>query len=210
MTEQQPEYVWAFPPEKPRRGRGWLIGVLIVAALAIAAGVALMVIRPWAAAEPAPSPSASVTPSPTRSPAPSASATPTPTPTNTPSPSPTATVAPPPPATATPPAPGDPALPVFRTKVQPVLDDAGTGLSYARDSSGQQGVQLVDQLQGDAGRMSDAVAPNSIAREWSERVSAYGTALNRLRTAFESGASTAGPLSAAQAALNELQDLVDG
>lgn len=207
---QEPEYVWAFPPEKPRGGRGWLIGVLIVAAVLIAAGIALLVIRPWTAAEPAPSPSASTTPTSTPSHTPSASATPSSTPTSTPSPVPTETVIPSPPTTATPPAPGDPGLPVFRTKVQPLLDDAATGLSYVRDSRGQEGVQLVDQLQGDAGRMADAVAPSSIAGAWSDRVGAYGTALDRLRTAFELGASTALPLSTAQSALSELQDVVDG
>lgn len=207
MSEpQQPEYVWAFPPEKPRGGRGWLIGVLVAVAVVIAIGVVLLVLRPWAAAEPAPSPSSSVTPNPS----PSGSATPSSTPTGAPSPTPTATVVPSPPATATPPAPGDPTLPVFRNKMQPLLDDAGTGLSYARDSAAQEGVQLVAQLQGDAGRMSDAVAPSSIAQEWSDRVSAYGAALDRLHTAFDSGASTSGPLSAAQSALDELQDLVDG
>ncbi|UNK69711.1 hypothetical protein [Microbacterium sp. H1-D42] len=207
MSEpQQPEYVWAFPPEKPRGGRGWLVGILIVVAVAIAAAMLLLFLRPWATADPAPTPSASASPSAT----PSASDTPTPTPTPTPSASATATATPSPPATATPSAPADPALPVFRGKVQPLLDDAVTGLTYARDSDAQEGVQLMDQLQGDAGRMSDAVAPSSIAKAWGTRVSTYGTALDRLRTAFETGAATAGPLSSAQSALAQLQDLVDG
>lgn len=206
MSEQQPEYVWAFPPEKRRGGRGWLTGALAAVAVVIAIGVALMLIRPWEGA--APAPTSTPSPSATASASPTPTATPTATPTV--SPTPTATAPLPPPATATPPAQADPELPVFRGKVQPLLDDAARGLSFASDSTGDEGVQLVDQLQGDAERLSDAVAPRSIAQEWANRVVAYGTALDRLRTAFETGAAASVPLSAAESALKQLQELVDG
>ncbi|MBY6060678.1 hypothetical protein [Microbacterium esteraromaticum] len=206
MSEQQPEYVWAFPPEKRRGGRSWLIGVLVVAAVVLAGAVALMLIRPWNDA-PAPAVTSSVTPMPTPTASESLTPTPIPTPTSTPTPLPTAPL--PPPTTAAPPTPADPELGVFRGNVQPLLDDAARGLSFAGDSTGAEGVQLVDQLQGDAGRMSDAVAPRSIANEWADRVSAYGAALDKLRAAFETGTSTGSPLAAAESAQKRLQQLLD-
>lgn len=206
MNEQQTEYVWEFPPERRRGGRAWLIGALVVLAVAIAVGALLMLLRPWETA--APTPTSSATPSV------SASATPTTSPTATPSPTTTAptptTTAPEPIPTASSPAPADPALPVFRAKVQYLLDDATTGLTYAADSSAQEGVQIADQLRGDAGRLSDAVAPSSIAQKWAAGVQSYGSALDRLRAAFESGASTAAPLSDARSARNALEELVGG
>lgn len=206
MTEREPEYVWAFPPEKRRGGRGWLIGVLVAAAVAIAVGVLLLFVRPWASAEPAATP----TPTPSVSASATPSASPTTSPSVTPTPSPTQSQPPAPQPTATPPTPADPALPVFRTKVQPLLDDAETGLSYASDADSQEGMQIAEQLRGDAGRMADAVAPSSIAGEWANAVSAYGSSLDNLRKAFETGSATAGALSSARSALSELQDLVDG
>lgn len=91
-----------------------------------------------------------------------------------------------------------------------MLEDAATGLSYARDSSGQEGVQLVDQLRDDAGRLSDTVAPQSIAQQWSVRTTAYGKALDKLHAAFSSGSSTAAALAAAQSALDDLNALIAG
>lgn len=210
MSDPQPEYVWDFPPERRRGGRAWLIGALVVLAVAIAVGVFLLAARPWEV--PAPTPTSSARPTVSPSPSSTTSATPTlpPTPTPTPTaPIPTAT-APAPIPTASSPAPADPALAVFRGKVQPLLDDAGTGLTYASDSSAQEGVQIVDQLRGDAGRLSDAVAPSSIAQNWASGVRDYGAALDRLRAAFEAGSSTAAPLADARSARNALADLVAG
>jgi hypothetical protein len=109
-----------------------------------------------------------------------------------------------------PPAPSDPALPVFREKVQPRLDDAATGLTYAQDASGEEGVQIADQLRDDAGRLSDVVAPSSIASAWRSGVQEYGQSLDALRAAFVQGGSTSSQLSAARAKLAALNDLVDG
>lgn len=202
MTEPQPEYVWAFPDEKPARSRMWLVVGLVVAAIVVAAAVFLAFLRPWETRQP----TASASPTNSSSPSPTASAAPSATPT----PSPTSSASPSPVPTATPPAPSDPALPVFRGKVQPLLDDAATGLTYAQDATGEEGVQIADQLREDAGRLSDTVAPQSIASQWGARVQDYGRALDALRTAFAQGGSTGAALTGARSALRELNDLVAG
>lgn len=198
MSESpQPEYVWDFGRPRRRPGRVWLIVGLSVAAVAIAAVVFLLFIRPWAAADPDP------TASPTSSGSPTASPTPDDTPTGTPSPSATPTAGP-----TTPPPPADPALPVFREKVSPLLRDAETGLTFASESTGQDGIEVTDQLIDDAGRLSEAVAPRSIADEWNSRVDAYATSLQKLRSAYASGASGQPEISAARSALAELDALI--
>ena len=209
MTEPQPEYVWAFPEETPRRSRMWLMIGLAIVAIAVAVAVVLAVVRPWeTAAEPSSSTTSSPTPSASASSTPSVSPTPTatPTPSSTPTPVPTSA----PPAPTAPPAPSDPALPVFRDKVQPRLDDASTGLTYAQDASGEEGVQIADQLRDDAGRLSDVVAPSSIASAWRSGVQEYGQALDALRAAFVEGGSTSTQLSSARAKLAALKELVGG
>ena len=207
MTDPQPEYVWAYTDEKPGRSRMWLMIGLGVVAIAVAVGVVLALLRPWENGEPAPVSSASASPSPssTASASPSPTATPTPSPTATPSPTPPASAAP-----TAPPPPADPSLPVFRGKVQPQLDEAATGLSFAEDASGEEGVQIADQLRDDAGRMSDTVAPRSIADRWRSGVQAYGESLDRLRDAFAQGGSRSAELSAARSALRELNELIAG
>lgn len=202
MSDPQPEYVWAYSDEKRKPARTWLIIGLAVVAVTVAVAVFLALVRPWetTAATPAPSPSASATTSstPSASPSPTGSATPSQTPTTAPTPVPS----------VSPPAPADPALPVFRSKVQPLLDDAATGLSYAQDSSGEEGVQIADQLLDDAGRLSDAVAPSPIAPQWSKHVSDYGAGLEVLRVAFEQGASTSSALASARSSLESLVALL--
>lgn len=209
MTDPQPEYVWAYPEEKSGRSRRWLMIGLGVVAIAVAGGVVLALLRPWEGGEPQPVASSSASPSPTSpaSSSPSATATTTPTATPTATPSPTL---PPSSAPTAPPPLADPSLPVFRGKVQVWLDDAATGLNYAADASGDEGVQIADQLQEDAGRMSDAVAPRSIADRWRSGVQVYGKALDDLRGAFAQGNSTSTELGAARSALSELNELVAG
>ncbi|OIU86615.1 hypothetical protein [Microbacterium sp. AR7-10] len=213
MSDPQPEYVWAYPEEKTGRSRMWLMIGLGAVAVIAAVAIVLAFVRPWengdpepvssASASPAPSAPASGSPSPTAATTPTATATPAPTsssePTSSPSSAPTA-----------PPPPADPALPVFRGKVQPLLDDAATGLSYAADASGEEGVQIADQLRDDAGRLSDTVAPSAIADRWRSGVQSYGESLDTLRAAFAQGGSTSSPLSAARAALRSLNELVAG
>jgi len=209
MTEPQPEYVWAFPPEKPRGRLGLVIG-LSIAAVVIAAAAVLLLLRPWES--PAPTPAASPSTSASATPGVSAAPTPTTTPSTTPTPGPGATPAPTAsaPVTTPPsaPVPTDPGLAVFRTKVQPLLGDAATGLDYAQDASRDEGLQIAAQLRDDAGRMSDMVAPRPIAGEWREGVQSYGRALETLRAAFDRGSSTDAAVASAHAALRRLNDLV--
>lgn len=205
MSEPQPEYVWAFPEEKPKRGRVWLIVVLSVAALLIAAFVFWMFVRPSvpdAVATPAPTLSASASPSPSATP--SATSTPTPTPTATPTSVPTTV-----PTTPAPPKPVDPNVATFRAKVAPVLDDARTGLQIAAESDAQEATQNVGFLQEDAGRMADYIAPGSIAAQWNSRLTDYSRSLQNLRTAYEKGGPANSELAAAKAALTALNKVVD-
>ncbi|WP_353112112.1 hypothetical protein [Microbacterium sp.] len=197
MSEQQPEYVWVFPPDKRRnRRRAWLIGILAVVAVAIAVALVwLLMPKGDPAPTPSPSDSASVSPTPTPSGSPSSTPTPTPTPTSTGGP-------------VTPPPPADPDLPVFRGKVGPVLDDAGTGMKMLGGMSGQDAVQVVDQLQQDAQRLSDATAPKGIAQAWRDRVSSYSAALGKLRSAYQSGGGASGALDAVTSELAALRALV--
>lgn len=199
MTEPQPEYVWAYSSEKPRRGRVLLIVGLAVAAIAIAAVVFGLFFRPGTpGAEPSatPSPSATASPAPTSSP----SATPTPTPTPTASPTPV----------TTPPPPADPDLATFRDKVTPVLETAATGLGYARDEGGMAAMQDIMLLQQDAQRLAEYVAPSSIAQRWGDALSAYSRALEPLRAAYERGEDARSEDQTASAALRELNDVVAG
>ena len=206
MSGPQPEYVWAFPPEKPKPGRLWMIILLALVAIAIAVGVFLMFLRPWERPAPAPTDTATASASPSARP----SNSPSPTPSDTPSATPTPTATPSPTANPSQPPVGDPDLAVFRDRVQPRLDDAATGLSYARDADSAEGMQLVDQLRIDVGWMADAVAPRSIAGEWNDRVAAYGRSLDALRVAFEKGTAISAPLAAAEAALRELNTVLEG
>lgn len=81
----------------------------------------------------------------------------------------------------TPPEPVDPDVDTFRALVGPRLDDALTGLSMLGNMSGQDAVSVIDQLQQDAQRLSDSIAPSSIDAEWRAGVSAYESSLTSLR-----------------------------
>lgn len=202
MTEPQPEYVWAFPEEKPARGRVWLIVGLVVLAVAIAATVFWLFIRPslGAVQTPAPTVSASASPSPASTPSATPTPTPTPSPSSVPSAEPTASAPPPPPA---------PDISAFRQNVTPVLSDAQRGLQIAGESDPQEAAQNVGFLQEDAGRLSDFVAPSSISAQWGTRLDDYTRSLQSLRTAYERGGSADSELSAASRALTALKGVVD-
>ncbi|MDP3951882.1 hypothetical protein [Microbacterium sp.] len=191
--EQQPRAEWIFPEQKKsNKRRIWLIVGLSVLALAIVGALLFFFLPRGAEPEPTPSPTATKT------------ATPTPTPTSTPTPAPDSTTDPEPTA---PPVP-DPDLATFAAQVQPRLDDASTGLTIAAGSSGQEAAQVVESLQQDAGRLSDAAAPSSISSAWYEGVGRYNGRLGELRGAIESGSDTQGAMDAATAALQELRTLV--
>lgn len=194
MSEPQPEYVWVFPPEKERNaGRIWLIAGLSLAALAIAAFVV------WLLVGSAPA-------GPDSSPTPTVSSSATPTPSVTPDPSPTSD--PSPSASATPPPPSEPSVATFRDQVAPVLDAAATGLRYAREDGGISAMQDVMLLQDDANRLSDRIAPTSIASQWVSALDAYSRSLEALRTAYERGESGMDEDAATVAALAELNQVV--
>lgn len=204
MSDPQPEYVWAHSDDKPRRGRVWLIVVLAVVAVAIAAAVFFLFIRPsLPAAVETPVPTASASDSPSPSATPSATPTPTPTPTASPTAVPTAE-----PTAPAPPKPVDPSIATFREKVAPVLSNAQQGLQYASESDPQQAAQDVGFLQEDAGRMADYVAPSSISAKWDSRLDDYARALQTLRTAYENGGSADSELAAAESALAALNKVV--
>lgn len=198
MMQQEPEYVWEFGKERRRPGRVWLIVGLCVLAVAIATALFFLFFRPGAVSDPKPSasPTASTTPS----------ETPTPTPTATPAPTATATS----PATTapTPPPPVDPGLADFRSRVAPVLDAARTGLGYAREEGGMAAMQDVMLVQQDAERLTESVAPSSIAQRWTDAVGVYAGALEALRAAYERGADAAAEDRAAVDALTELNSIV--
>ncbi|MFE6995294.1 hypothetical protein ACFVAE_05000 [Microbacterium sp. NPDC057659] len=201
MTQQEPEYVWSFPPEQKRHpGRVWLIIGLSFAAVAVAVALFLLFL-PRSAPVAQPTDTPSPTTSPTSTETPTATPTPTPTPTSTTAPTPSA-----PPATSPPPA--DPSLAVFRDKVRPVLTDADTGLRMLGSMNGQDAVQVVDQLRQDAERLSDMVAPSSIASAWRTRTDAYLGALSQLQKAYADGASTDAPMKSALSAEKSLKQLV--
>lgn len=195
MSEQQPELRWApIPPKPSNRGRIWLIVGLSVLALVIV-GVLLFFLIPRGGT---PDPGASSSPSPTASPtaSPSASVTPTP------SESPEATQ---PPVTSPPP-PADPDLETFRAKMSPVLDDASTGLGFVADAgSTEEATQIVEQLQSDAQRLSEAVTPGSIEAQWRDAVGAYATSLQELRSA---GPGSSSELDDARRRVDELRGLL--
>lgn len=191
--EQQPRAEWIFPEQKKsNKGRIWLIVGLSVLAVAIVAALLFFFLP--RGGEP--------TPTPTASPTATKTATPTPTPTVTPTPEPTTD-----PAVTPPPVP-DPDVATFAAQVQPRLDDASTGLSFAAGSSGQEAAQIVETLQQDAGQLSDAAAPSSISSAWYEAVGQYSARLGELRGGFEGGGDTQGAMDAATAALQELRTLV--
>ncbi|MGN7976916.1 hypothetical protein ACTJJ4_05030 [Microbacterium sp. 22195] len=193
MSEQQ--YLWAPTPDKPKRGRVWLIVLLAVVALLIVGGVLWAFLRPGApVADPTSSTSAS--PSASASPTPSTSPTSEPTPTD-------------PPVTSPPPPPA-PDLGAFRDSVSPVLADAQRGLQIVRESDPQEAVQNVGLLQEDAGRLAEVISPSSIASRWSSALDTYAKSLQSLRSAYEGGTSAEGPLSDATNALKSLNDIVAG
>lgn len=197
MSEQHPEYVWAFPPEKRRGRRGWLIGVLSAVAVAIAIALLLFFTSPWNA----PSERTPIDLAPPTSPAPAEpadSTTPDPTPSVTP---------PSPSAVATPPEPRDPSLATFAAKVSPVLRDAEHGLEIIAESDEQESAHTTDLLLQDASRLTEAVAPSSVATIWRSALDDYLAALNELRSAIGDGDQKQLALSSAADAVNRLYEI---
>lgn len=191
MSEQQPELRWApLEPKPSRAGRVWLIVGLVVAALAII-GALLFFLLPRGDA---PNPSASGSPSPSSTPSPSPTATPDQTAAPTPE--------------VTPPTPVDPSPEAFRGQVGGWLNAADRGLDIVSSAGGQDAISVIDTLQSDAQRLSDAQPPASIAQDWRDGVLAYSRALADLRTAASAGTDTSAGIASARGAVRELQTLV--
>lgn len=87
----------------------------------------------------------------------------------------------------------------------PLLDDAATGLGFVADAtSADEVTSIVEQLQIDAQRMSEAVPPSSIDAKWRDAVSAYGGRLDELRAAG-TGSGAGAALDAAERSLDDLR-----
>lgn len=196
MSEQQ--YLWAPTPDKPKRGRVWLIVVLSVVALLIVGGVLWLFLRPGALdADPA----ATTSPSASASATPAESATPSMSPTLEPTDDPTAPVATEPPIV-------DPTMKAFRGQVSGWLGDAGTGLDIIAGSSGQDALPVVETLQQDAQRLSDAQPPAAIMEQWYGGVGAYSQKLQDLHSTISGGSGVAGAMAAVRTELTDLKSLV--
>jgi hypothetical protein len=196
MDESQPELRWApLPPQPKRTGRVWLIVGLSVVALVIV-GLLLFFLLPRGDA---PTPSGSASPTPTASATPTSTPTPTPTATTTPEPEPTPALTPPP---AT-----DPTIEVFRGQVSGWLNSAPRGLDIIAGASGQDALPVVDTLQQDAQRLSDAQAPSSIASKWYDGVTDYAQRLTQLQAAITNDSGVPSAVDAARTSVDALRSL---
>lgn len=189
MSEPTPELRWAPIEPKPRnRGRIWLIVGLVIAGLAII-GALLFFLLPRGG-----------------TPVPGASGSPTPTATTIPSPSSSPSQEPTP--QITPPAPVDPTVDAFRAQVGGWLTDAPRGLDIIAEANGDDALAVVDSLDQDARRLSDAQPPASIDQKWRDGVAAYSQRLSELRAAILAESETAGAVDAARVPVQQLQSLV--
>lgn len=197
----QPEVRWAPIEPAPRnRRRLWLIIGLVAAALLIV-GILLIVFLPRGDA-----PDAGSTPSP--SPSSTAGTQPGSSPSPLPSGAPSATPEPSTPAAENPPVPEAPSIDAFRTQVSGWLTDAPRGLDIVAGSSGQDALPVLDTLQEDAQRLSDALPPTAIDPQWRDAVSEYAQRLADLRSAITAGSAPAGSVDAARSSVQELRTLV--
>lgn len=202
----QPEYVWAFPPERQRHpGRVWVIVLLSILAVAIVGVVLWFTV--FAAPKTTPSPTPSSSSSASASPTPSSSASATPEPSETPDPS--ASPLPTPQETVSePPAPVDPEVPAFRDQVQPRLGEANTGLDMLGTTSGPDASMLVSDLRADALRLVESPAPSSISSAWQGSVDGYLGALDALDAAISSGSDLTAAINNARGEIAILNDLL--
>lgn len=194
--EPQPELRWApFEPKPSRAKRVWLIAGIVLAALIVAVIVFIALLprgeKPDAEGSASPRPSVSATP--TSSPTPTATLEPTEEPT-----------APP----VTEPPVVDPSIDAFRGQVSGWLGDGGRGLDIVAGASGQDALPVIDTLQEDAQRLSDAQPPTSISEQWYGGIGAYSQSLKDLRSAVSAGSGVSAAVDAARAELTNLRALV--
>lgn len=180
MSEPTPELRWApIEPKPKKKGRVWLIIGLVVAGLAII-GTALFFLLPRGEA-PVPGASPSATESGSQPPSPG----------QTPE--------------VTPPAPVDPSIEVFREHVVGWLNDAPHGLDIIPGAKGDEALVVVDTLEQDARRLSDAQPPSSIDVQWRDGVAAYSQRLAELRTVIADGSDSSDAIEAASNAVQNLR-----
>lgn len=194
--EPQPELRWAPIEPKPSRAkRVWLTAGIVLAALIVAVIVFIALLphgeKPDAEGTPSPRPTSSSTP--TSSPSPTATVEPTDEPT-----------APP----VTEPPVVDPSIEAFRGQVSGWLGDGGRGLDIVAGASGQDALPVIDTLQEDAQRLSDAQPPTSISEQWYGGIDAYSQKLKDLRSAVSAGSGVSPAVDAAREALTNLRTLV--
>lgn len=208
LADDAPAMVFAEP--KRRRRGGWII---VVAAIALAVGAAVLVIvqlqRPVGQPDadptrsPSPSPATTTSPTPTGVPSPTSTSTPSSTPA-TPVPTPTSDVeettapvqtdAP----SVEPPVVEPPSAEAFSAAVGPRLDDALTGVRMLGKLSGPDAVTVVDQLTQDAMVLSDTIAPSTVGQAWVDATAGYIAKLRTLRGLYAKAGD-------AKAALAEVQ-----
>lgn len=188
MDEQQPELRWAPLPSRPKKtGRIWLTIGLAVAVLAIVAALLLF----FLSRDDFSSTTADASPSPSQTTSESSSA-----------PSGTAET-----SAATPPAVTAPTPDEFRNQVSGWLDDALQGLDIVADSSGADALPVVETLQQDALRLSDAQPPSSIDQQWRDGVSTYANQLAALKQAITDNSGVGDAIDAARIAAEDLRAL---
>ncbi|MGH3690626.1 MAG: hypothetical protein ACRDT7_10760 [Microbacterium sp.] len=184
MSEPTPELRWAPMEPKPKNTRRvWLIVGIVVAVIAIV-GAALFFLIPRGD-EPAPGASGS--------PGPSASETAPPPSTQTPE--------------VTPPAPGDPTIEAFRERVGGWLTDAPRGLDIIVGQTGEAALAVVDSLEQDARRLSDAQPPSAIAAQWRDGVTVYSQRLSELSAIISTDSDTTEAVGTAREAVLKLQGI---
>jgi hypothetical protein len=88
------------------------------------------------------------------------------------------------------------------------LSDAPRGLDIVTEANPDDALAVVDSLEQDARRLSDAQPPSSIEQKWRDGVTAYSQRLSELRAAILAESETADAVDAARTAVQELQDLV--
>lgn len=186
MSEPTPELRWApIEPKPKRKGRVWLVVGLVIAGLAIVAAALFFLLPrgedPTSDATVSPGPSAGETAPPPLSP------------TQTPE--------------VTQPAPVDPSVEVFRERVGGWLTDAPRGLDIISGETGEAALAVVDTLEQDARRLSDAQPPSDIAVQWRDAVTEYAQRLSELNAAISAGSDSADAAGAARDAVTKLQGI---
>lgn len=96
----------------------------------------------------------------------------------------------------------------FRGQVSGWLNTAPRGLDIVASASGQDALPVVESLELDAQRLSDAQPPSSIDQDWRDGVVAYAEDLAQLRTAITDGSGVSAPLNAARTSVESLRTLV--